>query len=337
MDEWTVDDVPDQSGRVAIVTGANSGLGFETASALAGAGAHVVLACRDTATGSAAAGEIRDRHPEASLAVRELDLASLAAVRGFAERVRADVDGGIDLLVNNAGVMAIPRSETEDGFETQFGVNHLGHFALTGLLLDALRDAGTVVRPARVVTVSSGAHRAGEIDFDDLDGEASYGRWSAYAASKLANLLFAFELQRRLAAADAPVASLAAHPGWAATNLQRRGPEADGSRVRLAIMRVANALLGQDPAAGAAPQLYAATAPDAEGGAYYGPSGPLEMRGPPTRVEASEAARDEATARRLWGVSERRTGVAYDLPVPDAVATPRPRGPVSRLRDVLPI
>ncbi len=291
--KWTAADIPDQSGRVAVVTGANSGLGLVTARELARAGARVVLACRNTAKGEDAAAQIRRDVPDADVSVAELDLGSLASVRAFAD----GLEGDVDLLINNAGVMAPPRQETADGFELQFGTNHLGHFALTGLLLDRVRD--------RVVTLSSGAHRIGKIDFDDLQRERGYFRWTAYGQSKLANLLFALELDRRLRAAGSPVQSLAAHPGYAATNLQSAAaPVFD----RL-FMKLSNAVIAQSADMGALPTLYAATKPDVEGGTFVGPDGLGEQRGHPQPVQPSGAARDETVAARLWEVSEELTGV----------------------------
>jgi NAD(P)-dependent dehydrogenase (short-subunit alcohol dehydrogenase family) len=301
---WTSRDIPDQSGRRAVVTGATSGLGFETALELARHGASVTLAVRDAARGSAAAGAIRDRSPGAAVAVGRLDLADLSSVRAFA----AGWKGSLDVLVNNAGVMALPHGLTADGFEMQLGTNHLGHFALTGLLLPALL-AG---RHARVVTVSSTAHRTGAIDLDDLQGERRYGRWDAYGRSKLANLLFAFELQRRIDAAGLDLRSVAAHPGYAATNLQAAGPRMEGRALRQAFFAAGNLLLGQPAARGALPQLYAATAEDVRGGEYFGPRGPLESRGSPTRVRASARANDPELAKRLWEISEELTGVTYE-------------------------
>jgi NAD(P)-dependent dehydrogenase (short-subunit alcohol dehydrogenase family) len=310
---WTADDMPDCGDRTILVTGANSGLGFEATRAFAARGATVIMACRSTDRGRRAATEIRDAVADtgATLNVRQCDLASLESVEGFAAGIRQDY-GGLDVLCNNAGVMAIPRQETADGFETQFGVNHLGHFALTGQLLDLLvGGAGE----SRVVTHSSGAHTAGGIDFEDLQSERSYGKWEAYAQSKLANLLFAYELQRRLAAADVTdTISVACHPGWAATDLQYRGPRESGSRLRLAAMRLANALLGQSAAQGATPLLYAATAPDVRGGDYYGPSGFMDMRGPPEKQTSSDASYDERAAERLWERSEELTGVTFEIP-----------------------
>jgi NAD(P)-dependent dehydrogenase (short-subunit alcohol dehydrogenase family) len=302
---WTAADIPDQRGRVAVVTGANSGLGLETASALAGAGAHVVLACRDEGRARTALEAIRADHHEASLDVMRLDLASLVSVRDFAKRLE-DAHPRLDLLVNNAGVMAIPRRTTADGFEMQLGTNHLGHFALTGLLIGPLlRGEGS-----RVVQVSSTAHRAGRIRFDDLHGQRRYGRWGAYAQSKLANLLFTFELARRLRAAGSSARSLASHPGYAATNLQfaRLGDARRGER----LWQWMNRLLAQDAAMGALPSLYAATAPEARSGDYIGPGGLAEAWGHPARVRASARAQDAETAERLWQVSEDLTGVRFE-------------------------
>ena len=307
--KWTSDQIPDQSGRTAVVTGGNSGLGLETTRELARKGAHVVLACRDTAKGAAAATEIRAGIQNANIDVAALDLANLDSVRAFAEWVRGGHET-LDILVNNAGVMAPPRRETADGFELQFGTNHLGHFALTGLLIGAMEQSAG----ARVVTVSSGAHRMGRIQFDDLQSRRRYRRWRAYGQSKLANLMFAFELDRRLREAASTIRSIGAHPGYSATNLQSAAPPmAD----RL-VMKVTNRLLAQDVTIGVLPQLYAATNPDAEGGQYIGPDGIAEQRGYPEPVGSSGAARDEAAAKRLWEVSEELTGVTFELPVPVA-------------------
>ncbi|MEZ5117368.1 MAG: oxidoreductase [Candidatus Nanopelagicales bacterium] len=301
---WTAADIPDLAGRRAVVTGASSGIGLEAAAELAGHGAEVTLAVRDAARGAAAAEEITRRFPGARVEVGLLDLADLGSVRAFARDWPAAHPGGLDLLVNNAGVMAIPRRESADGYELQLATNHLGHVALTLALLPALAE-----RPgSRVVTVSSGAHRFGRIRFDDLMGLTSYSPWAAYGQSKLANLLFAFELQRRLEAAGLPVSSMAAHPGYAATNLQAVGPRMVGSRVREAAMGVANRVLAQSAAMGALPTLYAATEPGLPGGSYVGPDGFAEQRGHPRVVRASAAAYDEDAARRLWDVSLELTG-----------------------------
>jgi NAD(P)-dependent dehydrogenase (short-subunit alcohol dehydrogenase family) len=317
MTDWNVENMPAMDGKRVVVTGANSGIGFEGTKAFARAGATVVMACRSTERGERAAEEIRGAVPDASLDVRQCDLADLGSVRDFAAGVRGTYDE-LHVLCNNAGVMAVPRSETEDGFETQLGVNHLGHFALTGHLLGRLV---TSTDESRVVTQSSGAHEMGELDVDDLHREDGYGKWEAYGQSKLANLLFAYELQRRLERAGVEgTKSVACHPGYADTNLQYRGPQESGSRLRYGLMRVANTVFAQSAAKGALPMLYAATADGVEGGDYYGPGGFLGMRGPPERQESSDASYDGADAERLWAVSEELTGVGYDV----GALAPRP-------------
>ncbi|MGI8904811.1 MAG: oxidoreductase [Solirubrobacteraceae bacterium] len=303
---WTAAEIPEQTGRVAVVTGANSGLGLATALELARAGAEVVIACRDTGKGRRAADEIVTEAPSAKLQVNRLDLADLASVRAFAARVRGE-HPRLDLLINNAGGMAPPRRTSTDGFESQLATNHLGHYALTGLLLGTLLAAP---RP-RVVTVSSLAHRTGRINFEDLQGERSYRNWRAYSQSKLANLLFCFELQRRASAAGTELLSLAAHPGYAATNLQSAGPSAWYER---AILTVANKTIGQSATMGALPTLYAATEPDLPGGTFAGPGDLRELRGHPRIVTAAGRAYDEEVSRRLWEVSEELTGVRYEFP-----------------------
>jgi NAD(P)-dependent dehydrogenase (short-subunit alcohol dehydrogenase family) len=300
---WTADQIPPLDGRVAIVTGANSGLGLVTARELARHGARVVIACRDVSKGTAALESIRADVGTADVSVSQLDLASLASVREFAARA-GDEFKRVDWLINNAGVMAPPRRLTEDGFESQFGTNHLGHFALTGLLMGSLLQA-----PApRVVTVSSGAHRIGRMHFDDLMGERRYNNWLWYGQSKLSNLLFCFELQRRAVAAGTSLLSAAAHPGYARTNLQFAGP----SRFEQAIMRVTNPLMGQSAAMGALPTLYAAVE-DVPGGSFIGPNGFMEQRGYPHVVTAASRAYNEDDQRRLWEVSEELTGVQYSF------------------------
>lgn len=302
---WTAADIPDQSGRLAVVTGANSGLGLITARELARAGAEVVIACRNLDKGEAAASSIRADVPDAALNVRELDLADLGSVERFATTLGAEHES-VDLLINNAGVMAPPRRLTADGFESQFGTNHLGHFALTGRLLGMLLAASS----PRVVTLSSGAHRMGWMRFDDLQGERRYNNWLAYGQSKLANLMFCFELQKRASAADADLRSVAAHPGYAATNLQFAGPRWwEGG-----IMRVTNTFLAQSAEMGALPTLYAAVDPDLSGGSFVGPNGFAEQRGYPHVVTAAGRAYDEDAWRRLWEVSEELTGVRYEWP-----------------------
>jgi NAD(P)-dependent dehydrogenase (short-subunit alcohol dehydrogenase family) len=299
---WTTEQIPDQTGRRAVVTGANSGLGIVVAEELARAGAAVILACRDVGRGAAAVGAISTRVPGALLETRRLDLADLASIRDFAGRLAAE-DRTIDLLINNAGVMAPPRQVTVDGFELQLATNHLGHFALTGLLLERLIAAPQ----ARVVSVSSILHRRGRIDFDDLQSVEHYSRFGAYGQSKLANLLFAFELDRRARAAGLSLVSVAAHPGYSSTNLQAAS---GGPLAR--VLALANPLFAQSAAAGALPLLCAATS-GVEGGSYLGPDGPGERRGRPSLVGTSAAAQDRGVAQRLWEVSEALTGVTYGL------------------------
>ena len=308
MTNWTATDLPALDDHTVVVTGANSGLGFEGTRLFADAGATVVMACRSVDRGDRAATEIRaavDGAPD--LDVRECDLASLASVSAFAEGIRDTYDA-VDVLCNNAGIMAIPRRETAEGVEMQLGVNHVGHFALTGRLFPLLADGD---RQARVVTQSSGLHERGEMDFSELNWEDSYDKWDAYGRSKLANLLFAYELQRRLDATDRDdVLSVACHPGYADTNLQVRTAEASGSRLWTIGMRVANRLFAQSAAQGALPMLYAATA-DVGGGAYVGPGGLFDMRGAPEVQTSSDASYDESDARRLWERSVELTGVTY--------------------------
>ena len=299
---WTAADIPDQRGRVAVVTGANSGLGLVTAGELARAGARVVLAARSPGRGDAAAASIAGVVPGATVESAVLDLADLDSVRAFA----ASAPARVDLLINNAGIMAAPRRLTKDGFESQFGTNHLGHFALTGLLLSNM-----LATPApRVVTVSSHLHRRGTMRFDDLQGERKYDRWGAYAQSKLANLMFCFELQRRATEADASLLSLAAHPGYAATNLQFAATDRFYEK---AFGWLGNRLIAQSAEMGALPTLYAATVPDLPGGTFIGPGGRKEQRGYPTVVTAAGKAYDEQDWRRLWDMSEELTGVRYEF------------------------
>jgi len=308
---WTAADIPDQTGRTAVVTGANSGLGYHTALELARRGAHVVLACRDAGRGGDALRRLTTAAPGASVELAALDLADLASVRLFAGSF-LDGRDRLDLLVNNAGVMAVPLRRTADGYESQFATNHLGHFALTGLLLPAL-----LARPgARVVTVSSNVHRLGRIDFDNLNAERSYAKWRAYGQSKLANLLFTLELQRRADDARVDLVAVAAHPGYAATNLQFAGPRLSGSRFRERVNALLNRLVAQPDEMGALPTLYAATDPAVRGGDFVGPDGPFERSGHPQLVSMAKQALDRDTARRLWEVSERLTGVRYDALAP---------------------
>jgi NAD(P)-dependent dehydrogenase (short-subunit alcohol dehydrogenase family) len=306
MSNWTADNIPDQTGRTFVVTGANSGLGYVTARELARHGARVVMAVRNETKGKAALEQLLAGQPRAAVEVRHLDLADLDSVRAFADGITAD-DVPVDVLVNNAGVMMPPRQLTKQGFESQFGGNHLGHFALTGLLFDRLR-AG---KDARVVTVSSSLHKRGSIHFDDLNGEKKYSPTAFYAQSKFANVLFGLELDRRLRAAGIPIRSVLAHPGYSATNLQTSGP----TGIAKQLMRVANKLVAQDVDMGALNQLYAATDPGAQSGQFIGPQGRSESRGFPTVVQPIESAKSPETAQRLWDVSEELTGVRYGLPV----------------------
>ncbi|GGZ72582.1 oxidoreductase [Streptomyces echinoruber] len=304
MTGWSSDDIPDLDGRVAVVTGANGGLGEVTARQLARRGARVVLACRSEARGRAAAERIAAEVPGARAEPALLDLADLASVRRFAQSLPYD---RIDLLVNNAGVMALPYGTTADGFETQFGVNHLGHFALTGLLLPALLAAPG----ARVVTVSSMMHALANIDITDLNSERRYRRWIAYARSKTANLLFTHELARRLAAHGADVTAAAVHPGYAATNLQTAGPRAEGRRTAERVVRLVNRVVAQPAEAGALPTLYAATAPGVRPDSFTGPSFAL-WRGAPAPSWRAPWTLDDRASRLLWTESERLTGVRYE-------------------------
>ncbi|HEX5225775.1 MAG TPA: oxidoreductase [Solirubrobacteraceae bacterium] len=306
---WSSEQIPDQSGRTAIVTGANSGLGLSVARELARRGAHVVMACRNLQKGQAALQEVERSAPHAELELAELDLANLASVEAFALSYRsAHGERGLDLLINNAGVMAPPRRETADGFELQFGTNVLGHFALTGRLISLMEGR----EDARVVTVSSNAHKFGRIRFDDLQSERRYSRWMAYGQSKLGDLMLALELDRRLRAAGSTIKSMGAHPGYAATNLQTAAPPlAD----RL-LMRVTNLVMAQSADLGALSILYAATEPGLAGGSYAGPDGIAEQRGRPKLVSPSRAARDEAVAKRLWDECESLTSVRFALGAP---------------------
>lgn len=312
MSGWSASDIPSQAGRTWVVTGANSGIGLVSARELARTGARVVMGCRDPERGERALADVRAAVPAAEVELRRLDLADLGSVRDFASIV-SETAGSLDGLLNNAGVMAPPRKETADGFELQLGTNHLGHFALTGLLLDTLQESGD----ARVVTVSSAAHRIGSIDFSDLQGREHYSRWRRYGQSKLANLLFAFELQRRSDVAGWGLRSAAAHPGYASTHLQSSGPGIGGGLAGLVnstLARLGNVVIAQSDEMGALPSLYAATAPDMPPGGFAGPSGPGEMRGHPKLVSASGAARSEDDAQRLWSISEELTGVSFPVP-----------------------
>lgn len=301
---WTVNDIPDLSGKVAIVTGANNGIGFESAKEFARKGAEVILACRSVEKGESAAAAIHAEIANAKLKPMVLELSSLKSVRAFADEFNAAYSR-LDVLLNNAGIMMVPYSKTEDGFERQLGVNHLGHFALTGLLIDILLKTPN----ARVVNVSSNAHRFGELDFDDLmfDNEEAYTPMKAYGNSKLSNLLFTYEMQRRLDEKNADVIAVAAHPGISTTNLANHLAPA-------LVMKLVMPLFGwmmQNAAMGTLPSIRAAVDPDVVGGQYYGPDGKNERKGYPVVVPSNEASHNEADARKLWEVSEQLTTVAY--------------------------
>lgn len=306
--KWTIEDLPSLNSKRAVVTGASSGLGLECATALAAAGASVVLACRDAGKGARALDTLRRRAPEAQAEVMALDLAELASVQRFAEAFSAKY-GALDILLNNAGVMALPLRNTKDGFEMQIGTNHLGHFALTGRLLEALAAAPA----ARVINVASLAHRwTRGLDLSDLNFErGGYNKWDAYGKSKLANLLFTFELDRRLRRAGTPILAVAAHPGYSATNLGFVGPAMEDSALGRIGIAIGNRLFAQSAAMGALPLLYAAAAADVAGGDYIGPGGLRQMRGYPEKVGCKRSARDPDTAAQLWTISEQLTHLRY--------------------------
>ena len=308
MAGWTIAEMPAQSGKTVLITGANSGLGLRSAEALAGAGARVLMACRNPSKGAAALTDVAAKATGPAPELVALDLADQASITTAAKDI-ADRTDHLDVLMNNAGIMAVPLGRNAQGWELQFATNHLGHFALTGRLLPLLLAADA----PRVVTTSSQAHRGGKIDFDDLQWQKRYSKWFAYCRSKLANLLFAFELDRRAQAAHTKLLSVAAHPGYAATHLQAAGPEAAGRKLTARVYEIGNRIIAQSDADGALPQLYAATMPDVQGGEYFGPKGAFEQKGPPTRVRAKKPAYNLETARRLWDVSEQLTGVVFPL------------------------
>jgi NAD(P)-dependent dehydrogenase (short-subunit alcohol dehydrogenase family) len=304
--KWTAENIPDLAGKTVLITGANSGLGLESAKALAGHGAHVIMACRNPQKAESSALDIRASYPKARLELVPLDLSNLSSVRALARDVR-EKHARLDVLLNNAGIMAVPYAKTADGFELQFGTNHLGHFALTGLLFDLLAKTPG----ARVVNVSSQAHTMGKMRFDDLSWETGYKKWSAYGMSKLANLLFTYELARRSQAKGVNVLSVAAHPGYAATNLQYAGAELQHKKLLSKILHWGNPLLGQPPEMGALPQLYAAIATDVQSGDYIGPDSFGGWRGYPEKVRSNRRSHDEADMQRLWEASEQLTGVKF--------------------------
>ncbi|MGW5847179.1 oxidoreductase [Streptomyces sp. NPDC055254] len=305
MPGWNAANIPVQTGRTAVVTGANSGIGYVTARELARRGACVVLACRSAARGRAALIRLRTEVPSAEVEFAELDLADLASVREFA-KAYGERHASLDLLVNNAGVMALPYGRTADGFETQFGVNHLGHFALTGLLLPKLRAAPP---GARIVNVSSGFHVLGDIDLDDLASEQGYRRWVAYGRSKTANLLFTHELSRRFAAAGSTIVAAAAHPGYASSNLHAGASRLEGPSLNSRVAAFGNAIVAQPAATGALPTLYAATAPGVRPDTFVGPR--FGWRGAPVRSWRAKWTLDDRSGEQLWAASEKLTGVSY--------------------------
>jgi len=308
MTDWTADDIPDLKEAKVIVTGANSGIGFEASKIFAENNAEVVMACRSIERGRKAKEKIEEEIGGSSIELTELDLASLDSIKSFAEEFKANHEK-LDMLCNNAGVMAIPEEETEDGFEKQFGVNHLGHFALTAKLFPALKKADK----ATVVTQSSGLHKQGKIDFEDLMHKENYHAQQAYADSKLANLLFAYELDRKIRRENLDIRSVGCHPGYAATNLQTRGAEKTGNKLKKYTMKAMNKLMAQSARKGALPMLYASTSPEVEGGDYIGPGGLMNMRGLPEKQESSEASYSTEKAEELWAVSEELTGIDFQI------------------------
>jgi NAD(P)-dependent dehydrogenase (short-subunit alcohol dehydrogenase family) len=303
--KWASADIPDLKGSIVMITGANSGLGYHETRAIAEKGATAVMGCRDMAKGESAAKKIKETVPGAKLVLMHLDLASLKSIRSFADEFKKRYDR-LDILINNAGVMAPPYGTTEDGFELQIGTNHFGHFALTGLLLDRILRTPK----SRVVSVSSLVHRMGRINFDDINSQEKYSKWPAYGQSKLANLLFIYELDRRLKNAGSKVIAAAAHPGYSNTNLQRT----------TRFFSFFNPLLAQPAAMGALPTLYAATEEHVQGGAFYGPNGFFEMRGYPRKTDSNAPSHDRTVAARLWDLSEKATGVKYSFTMTAAPA-----------------
>lgn len=304
---WTQKDIPNLDDKVIVITGANSGLGFECSRILAEKGATIVMAVRTIAKGEQAKADILKDNPQAQLDVMALDVGDLSSVRAFADAFKAKYDR-LDILLNNAGVMAIPRQETADGFEMQLGVNHLGHFALTGLLLDLIVKTPN----ARIHNVTSSANYTGTINFDDLMGEKSYGRWEAYGQSKLANVFFTFELQKRLISADFDTITNTSHPGLVLTNLQANSVEQSGTGFEAFLYRLIEPIMAQDISMGVLPMLYGSTADEAKGGVFYGPR-LFNMRGYPAEKKTNKEANDAQALKRFWDISEELTGVNYEI------------------------
>ena len=303
---WTHEEIPDLHGKTIVITGANSGIGYEAALHLAGRGAHVVFACRNEEKANEAMAQVQQRYPEALLSLIPLDLADLTSVRAFVDAFCSEHDQ-LNVLINNAGIMAIPRRETADGFEMQLGTNHLGHFALTGLLIERLLHTPA----SRVVNVSSLAHRFGALRFDDIQGKRSYDPWRAYGQSKLANLSFTYELDYRLRRHHADTIAVACHPGWAATNLQAVGPQMSNSPIKAKFSALGNQLFAQSAYMGALPTLYAAAADDVASGDFIGPDGLMQARGYPKKVRSNSASQSVEAGQKLWEVSMQLTGVRY--------------------------
>ena len=306
--KWNASDIPDLKGKIVLVTGANSGLGYQESLALARKGAMVIMAVRDRNKGNAACERIKAEIPDAELLVMKLDLANIESIKHVADTYLEEFER-LDILINNAGLMAVPLLRTTQGFEMQFGTNHLGHFALTALLIDIINRTPS----SRIVNVSSMAYRMGKINFDDLNWEKSYNRWTAYGQSKLANLLFTIELDRRLKLAEKQTIVATAHPGYSATNLQIRGAEIEGAKFKKSIMNLSNSLLGQSACKGALPILYAATAPDVVSSRFYGPDGLLGMHGYPREVRMDPVRVNPVVAAKLWEVSEMLTGINFGI------------------------
>ena len=307
MSKWTQHDIPDLTGKVVVITGANSGLGLASTKAMAAKGATVVMACRNLGKAEQAKAEVLAGNRNAKLDVMQLDNASLASVRAFADAFKAKYDR-LDILLNNAGLMAIPRTLTEDGFEMQLGVNHLAHFALTGLLLDVI----TKTPKARIHNVSSSANYSGTINFDDLMGEKAYGRWGTYGQSKLANIVFTFELQKRLTAAGVDTITNTSHPGLVMGNLQSNSVEQSNTKMEGLLYRIIGPIMAQDVKMGVLPQLYGSAAKEAKGGVFYGPK-TFNMRGYPAEKQANKEAYNADILKRFWAVSEKLTGVTFDF------------------------
>lgn len=306
--KWSILDIPDQSGKVAIVTGANIGTGFEVSKALASKGAEVIMACRSVEKGESAVEKIKKEFPKSSLKVMDLDLAELSSIKNFSQLFHENYES-LDILCNNAGIMATPKLKSKDGFELQLGTNHLGHFALTGLLMDIILRTPK----SRIVNVSSAAHRSGKIDFDDIMKEKEYSRFSAYSQSKLANLLFTYELQRKLEEEAHSTISVGAHPGLAATNLVLSGPGYGRGRILKSIMSFFSKLISQSAEMGALPILYASISLDVDGGDYIGPGGFRGMRGYPKKEESSKESYDQEVAKKLWDISTELTKTKYNF------------------------